>query len=340
MTATGGEIATSVLLPVRDGGPHLEECIASLEAQTLRDFEVLAVDDGSTDATPELLRDWAQGDARVRVVRQDRLGLVAALELARAHARGRYLARMDADDVAAPERLARQLALLEARPDLVGCGCGIRYFPDGLIKDGARRYQRWINSLVEPEEIARDLFVECPIAHPTFFMRAEGVALAGGYRERGWPEDYDLLLRLWEAGGRFAKVPDELLHWRERPERLSRVHPSYAPESFRRLKVDALRRTLLRGRDGVVVWGAGPTGKAFARALIDGSVTVRAFVDLDPRKVGQVVHGAPVIPVDEVNDYRGAFCVAAVGQPGARAEIRDSLARLGWRETVDFVAVA
>jgi glycosyltransferase involved in cell wall biosynthesis len=329
-----------VLLPARNGEEHLAECIESLAAQTHRDFEVIAVDDGSADATPELLHAWARSDARVRVLRQEPHGLIAALELARAHARGRYLARMDADDVADPRRLELQLALMEDRPELSVCGCGIRYFPDALIKDGARRYQRWINSLVEPDEIARDLFVECPIAHPTFFMRAEAVAAVGGYRERGWPEDYDLLLRLWEAGRRFGKVPEELLRWRERPERLSRVHPSYAPEAFRRLKVDALRRTLLRDRDGVVVWGAGPTGKAFARALVDGSVAVRAFVDLDPRKVGQVVHGAPVIPVDDVNEYRGAFCVAAVGQPGARSEIREALARLGWRETVDFVAVA
>jgi glycosyltransferase involved in cell wall biosynthesis len=329
-----------VLLPARDGGRHLPECIASLEAQTCRGFEVIAVDDGSTDDTPELLRAWASRDARVRVLRQDPRGLVAALEHARAHARARYLARMDADDVAAPERLERQLDLMEARPDLTGCGCGIRYFPEALIKDGARRYQEWINDLIDPEQIARDLFVECPIAHPTFFVRADAVAAVGGYRDLGWPEDYDLLLRLWEAGGRFAKVPAPLLHWREGPGRLSRVHPSYGPDAFRRLKVEALRRTLLRDRNGVLVWGAGPTGKAFARALRDASLTVRAFVDLDRRKIGQVVHGAPVVPPARVNDFRGAFCVAAVGQPGARAEIRAALEALGWRETLDFVAVA
>jgi GT2 family glycosyltransferase len=334
------DASVSILLPVRDGSLHLHECIASLDAQTLGDFEVLAVDDGSRDATPSLLRDWASRDARVRVLTQEAHGLVAALEVARTRAHGRYLARMDADDIADPRRLELQLALMEARPELSMCGCGVRYFPDELVKDGARRYRDWINALVEPEQIVRDLFVECPIAHPTFFMRADAVARVGGYRDLGWPEDYDLLIRLWEAGGRFAKVSEALLAWREGQQRLSRVHPSYAPEAFRRLKVDALRRTLVRGRDGVVVWGAGPTGKAFARALLDASMEIRAFVDLDPRKVGQVVHGAPVIPVGRVDEYRAAFCVAAVGQPGARAEIRGALTRLGWTEGVDFVAVA
>src|SRR5688500_5268253 len=119
-----GTPPVSVLLPVRDGAPHLAECIASLAAQTDADFEVIAVDDGSRDDTPVLLAAWAERDPRVRVLTQPPLGLVAALERARAHARGRWLARMDADDVALPHRLAAQRALLEAEPTLAGCGGG------------------------------------------------------------------------------------------------------------------------------------------------------------------------------------------------------------------------
>jgi len=330
----------SVLLPVRDAEEHLPACVASLESQTLGDFEVLAVDDGSVDGTRRILEGWAGRDPRVRVLLQGREGLVAALEHARTSARGRYLARMDADDLAEPRRLERQLELMEGRPDVAGCGSGVAYFPAGEVKGGALRYQRWLNALVEPAQIERDLFVECPLAHPTFFLRSDAVAEVGGYREMGWPEDYDLVLRLWEAGGRFAKVPEVLLFWREGALRFSRRHPAYAPEAFRRLKVDVLRRTLLVGREGALVWGAGPTGKAFARTLQDAGVPVRAFVDLDPRKVGQRVQGAPVVSTDDANRYRNALCVAAVGQEGARAEIRASLAGMGWREMRDFIAVA
>jgi glycosyltransferase involved in cell wall biosynthesis len=325
---------------VRDGAEHLHECIASLDAQTLADFEVLVVDDGSADATPEALESWAARDGRVRVLRQPRLGLVAALEAARNVAQGRYLARMDADDVAAPERLGRQLALMEERTDLVGCGCRIRYFPDELVQGGALRYQRWINALLTPEDIERDLFVECPLAHPTFFLRADAVESVGGYREHGWPEDYDLVLRLWEAGGRFAKSPDTLLAWREGASRLSRVDARYGEEAFRRVKVHFLKRTLLAGRSGAVVWGAGPTGKAFAQTLLAEQVPVLAFVELDPRKIGQTIHGAPVISPSDVERYRVGLCLAAVGQPGAREDIRQTLRGMGWSEMIDFVAVA
>jgi cellulose synthase/poly-beta-1,6-N-acetylglucosamine synthase-like glycosyltransferase len=330
----------SVLLPVRDGGPHLAEAIASLEAQTLGDFEVLAVDDGSTDDTPEVLAAWAARDPRVRVLGQPHSGIVAALERARAAARGDYLARMDADDVCEPTRLEEQLALMQGDRTLVACGCGVEYFPLASVRDGARRYEEWLNALVTPGAVARAIFVECPLAHPTFFLRASTVAEVGGYRDAGWAEDYDLLLRLWGAGGRLGTVPRTLLRWREGPGRLSRTDTRYAPAAFLACKVHHLRRTLLRGRDGVVVWGAGPVGKAAAQALLEAGTPVRAFVEVDRRKIGQEIHRAPVLDTDTALEIGGVLHLAAVGQPGARERLRETLGGAGLKELADFVAIA
>lgn len=330
----------SVLLPVRDGEAHLGEAIASLEGQTYGDFEVVVVDDGSMDGTQRILREWAARDARVRVMRQPASGIVVALEHARAQARGTYLARMDADDVCLPRRFALQRDLMESNDSVVASGCHVRYFPPEAVRDGARRYEAWMNASAEPEEVVREVFVECPLAHPTFFLRADAVASVGGYRDVGWPEDYDLILRLWEQGGALAKVPEVLLHWRETPGRLSRTHPRYGPEAFLDCKVHFLRRTLLSHERAAVVWGAGPVGKALARALLAAGTPVRAFVEVDARKIGQTIHGAPVLSNGEGLVLADCLHLGAVGQEGARGTIRDILVGAGKVELRDFVVVA
>jgi glycosyltransferase involved in cell wall biosynthesis len=334
--------AVSILMPVRDAAATLDEAIQSIATQTWEAWELIAVDDGSTDATPDLLQRWASQDARIRSVRlAEGGGIVAALNTALEVARGDVIARMDADDVALPKRLARQWERLRADDEPAAVGCRVRYFPEELVAGGARRYEEWLNNLVTPEDHARDIFVECPLAHPTFMLRRSTLQRVGSYRERGWPEDYDLLLRIWRAGGRIAKVPEVLLLWREAPERTSRVHADYGLDAFRRCKVHHLRRSYLADGRPALVWGAGPVGKAFARALLEAGTRLRGFVELNPRKIGMSIYGAPVLDVAQALRLRGtAFSLAAVGQPGARDRIRADLTRAGWAEGIDFCAVA
>ena len=328
----------SVLLPCRDAAAWLPECIRSLEAQTFCDFEVLAIDDGSRDDTAQLLDAWSGRDARVRFERTEPRGLVASLEHGLARARGELVARMDADDVAHPERFERQIRLLREK-QLDACGCRVRYFPRPAVRDGARAYERWINALVEPHEIARDVFVECPIPHPTLLARRSALAAVGGYRDAGWAEDYDLVLRLWAGGFRLGKTPEVLLEWRERPDRLSRTDARYDAASFRRCKIHFLERTFLRHRPGVVICGGGPVGKAFARALQAGGFRIQAFCELSPRRIGQTIHGAPVIPYGALGGPDGSFAFAAVAGDGPRAAIRAALGAKGWVDGRDFCAV-
>jgi len=323
----------SVLLPVRDEEPFLAECLESLTAQTLADFEAIVVDDGSTDASAAIAAEHARRDPRFRVVRQEPAGVVAAAERARADARAPLLARMDADDVALPERLEVQVAAIEEE-GLAAVGGRVEYFPEPT--DGLRAYAGWLNSLVTVEAARRDLWVECPLPGPGLTARAELFS----YRDQGWPEDYDLVLRIWEAGGRFRNVERLVHRWRDHPRRLTRTQPAYALEAFRRCKVHFLRRTLLADGRAAVVWGAGPTGKAFARELLAAGTPLAAFVEVDPRKLGKRIHGAPVVPVERAADFPGSLALGAVSGSEARARVRGLAAGLGLAEGKDFVAVA
>ena len=320
----------SVVVPVRDGEAYLDEALRSLAEQTHEDIEVVVVDDGSRDASGEIARDWARRDPRFRVVRQEPQGFVAASQRACAETRGGYVAAMGADDVARPRRLEVQLAALQEE-GLDACGGGVAYFPDAT--DGLRRYERWLNSLTTVEAATRDLFVECPIGHPTLLARAEAVS----YRAVDWPEDYDLVLRLWAAGGRFRNVEEVVLDWRDRPARLARTDDRYSLAAFARCKVHYLRLHALRGRRAVV-WGSGPVGKLHARALMDAGVEIAAFVDVDERKIGKRIYGIPVVAHDD--GPRDGFVLGAVAGEAARARLRELAREQGRREGEDFVVVA
>jgi glycosyltransferase involved in cell wall biosynthesis len=327
---------------VRDAGETLLECLDSLAAQTLADHEIVVVDDGSEDGGADTLDTRAREDTRVRVLRTPPRGLVPALNLALAEARAPLVARMDADDVAHPERLERQARRLEEDGGVDVLGCRVELLPAGRapIRGGMRTYVDWSNGLVDHRSMARDRFVESPLVHPSAAMRRETLVGLGGWRDFDGPEDYDLWLRAFETGLRFAKLDEVLLRWRDRPERLTRTDPRYAPGRFLALKLAALGRGALATGRPVVVWGAGRIGKAWGRALLAAGHRLDAFVEVDPRKVGERIHGARVVTVHEADALSGALHLAAVGQKGARARIRAVAGRLGLVEGADIVAVA
>jgi glycosyltransferase involved in cell wall biosynthesis len=314
--------------------------LESLLRQTLADFEIVAVEDGSTDGTLARLQAWARRDARLRLLIQPHGGIITALNTGLAACRAPLVARMDADDRAHPERLARQVQFLEARPELAVAGCLVRGFPEQAVREGFRIYIEWLNSLLTDADMRRELFVESPLAHPSVVFRREWVERAGGYQEHGWPEDYDLWMRLHLAGARFGKVPEVLLEWREVPERLTRADDRYALENFLRLKAYYLMQGPLAGRQAVFIWGAGMTGRRLSKHLLRQDCPLAAFFDIDPQKIGRTRRGRPILPPEALLEcwsrYHKPALLAAVRARGAHPLIRQRLADLGLREGEDW----
>ncbi|NVO14985.1 MAG: glycosyltransferase [Rhodoplanes sp.] len=204
-------IRVSVVMPVRDGGPWVREAVESVLAQDFGAFELIAVDDGSTDDTPAILAEAAARDARVRVLQPQGRGLVAALTCAVAAAQGAYLARLDADDVAAPGRLGRQLAVMEARPALGLLGS----WADKIDQSGAPIGR--LTPETDPHKLVDLLARTNPFIHSSLMLRTELVRSLGSYRAAfEAAEDYDLWLRVAEVA-EVANLPEALIRYRWHP---------------------------------------------------------------------------------------------------------------------------
>jgi GT2 family glycosyltransferase len=331
----------SVLLPFRDAGSTIDAALSGLLERADPALEVLAVDDGSTDAGPARVRAWAARDGRVRLVRAGGSGLVAALQTALGAAQGSLIARMDADDVSHPDRLSRQRDQLLALPEIAVLGTRVTAFADaGALGEGMLRYVAWQNSLLSPEDHRRELFVESPLCHPSIMLRREALLAVDGYQASTGPEDYELFLRLDRAGYRLAKLPEELLSWRHRAGRATFVDPRYSLTNLRAAKAPFLAaRVAASPKKRRIVWGAGPTGRRMARALTQHGLVLHGFIDIDPDKLGRTAQGLP-IAAPETLDSAHDFVIAAVGARGARALIRPFLTSRHFVEGVDALFAA
>lgn len=323
----------SWLIPVRDGGPWLQEAVDSALAQLGPQDEIVVVDDGSQDGAVEALGPHP----RLRRLRQAPSGIVAALERGRAAAAGRFIARLDADDRALPGRIEAQVAALEASPRLAAVGGQARIErEDGPVSQGMRTYVDGLNAL---EDLHASLLVESPLFHPAVTMRASAVAEVGGYHQGDFPEDYALWLDLAAAGWRLARLERPVLALRDHPGRLTRTDPRYSREAFRNARQRYLSATCLRAPRRVALWGAGRTAKAWCDRLHAAGHAVDLVVDLSLR--GRL-RGLPVRAPEALREADAELLLFAVNFPAAREEARRWLPRLrpDWAEGQDWWAVA
>lgn len=335
--------SVSVVMPVWNAAATVGAAVASVKAQSLEAWELIVVDDGSTDATAAEIERSAAGDPRVRVLRREHGGIVAALNAGIAEAGAPLLARMDADDVMMPARLAAQMALLAARPEIGVVSCLVEFGGDRNAARGYALHVDWINSLVDSDEIARARFIESPLAHPSAMFHRELIERHGGYVDGDFPEDYELWLRWMDAGVRFAKVSAVLVRWNDPPARLSRTDERYREAAFYECKCRYLARWLRAhvtpGRQ-IYLWGAGRITRQRFAALAGHGIRIAAYIDVDARKIGTRVAGVAVVAPESIPSREACFVIGGVGVRGARELHRAALESRGFVEGADFIFAA
>ena len=332
----------SILLPVRNAEGTLERAVSSCLQQSFTDLELIIVDDCSTDGSAAIAEKSSSMDPRAALIRLGKhSGVAAAAEAGRRAAEGQLIARMDADDVCHPERIARQVECLVGQEHLAGCGTAVRLIgaPQSDPGRGFAEHVRWVNSLSSPPQLAAERFIDSPLVNPSSMVRAGVLESIGGYSDPEWAEDYDLWLRLLGEGHQLLNIQEALLDWHDSGQRLTRSSARYSADMFSRAKAHYLSRVPEVAASGVEIAGAGPVGKRLARHLVANSVRIGCFYEVNPRRLGERIAGI------DVRDHSAMRCgdsvlLAAVGLPGARARIRNLALAAGYHEGLDFFCVA
>ena len=213
--------AISVILPVYNVEAYVREAVESILSQTFTDFELIIINDGSTDGSGAILRDLAAHDTRIVLVERPNDGYVSALNEGLEMARADLIARMDADDVSMPERFALQHARMVQEPELAVLGSFSR-----VIDRGGGTVGLYDHFPLTPAAAMRCVEEHiCPVHHPTVMMQRNAVLKAGGYRTAFCPaEDYDLWLRMIDLGYAIANLPQLLLNYRRHGANVTEVH--------------------------------------------------------------------------------------------------------------------
>lgn len=323
----------SIILPV---GPvtlqnpslarWLRASIVSILAQTHRDFELLLILPNDICNSDSILAPIPQ-DSRIKYLNRDCPGIVSALNTGIAAASGNWLARMDADDLALPQRLSSQLSYMARNNDVDFCSGAVEIFSDDQpLAQGNRQYQLWLNETCSHDSISANLYIECPCPHPTWLIKRKVIDTIGGYRNTQWAEDYDFVLRAAQAGLRFGKPATDqgaLLRWRTHPLNLTRKDSRYKKINFIKAKAWAMAQSLLRDRPAVIV-GTGNNAKHMYDALTNNNVQVNYFVDLERPGRKTSLRNTPVISYSDIQKrhHRDALLVSVVTRYGARQQLR------------------
>lgn len=329
----------SVLLPFHNASRTLDAAMHSIADQSFREWELLLINNASKDGSPSIAQDWFSRDARIRVLEEPVIGIAHALNTGLKHATSSLIARMDADDIAHPERLARQVAHMDQHPEIGVLGTRTRFETTVEKSSGMAWFVNWQNSILTPHEHYVKRFVDAPLAHPTVMFRRELVEQFGGYDTGPLPEDHELWLRWMHQGVRIAKLPEELLTWHDHAERLSRTHSNYSVDAFFSTKAKWIAAWYTRKfQDGRPIIIAGTSGLCRDRAakLEAEGLRIHAFTDVKKREVP----GYAFIAHDELPSAGKALIISFISQRGTGDRIAAFLSLRGLVEGEDFILAA
>ncbi len=329
----------SVILPFYNAEKTLSGAIESIAAQSLKSFECILVNNNSKDDSLKIAEEWAEKDKRFLLIHESTQGVMFASNAGSKNAKGKYIARMDADDFARKDRLEKESLFLDLNPDYGAVSGKVKYISHNDQTEGFVRYVDWVNSINTYTEIFNSRFIELPVVNPSAMWRKEVGEKHGMYRSGDFPEDYEMWLRWMSEGVKIGKIDDVVLDWYDSETRLTRTQKIYSDASFYRIKTKYLAEWL-RGNNPfhpkTAVWGASRISRRRAKLLEEYGIEIDLYIDI--KRSRQL--DKKVLFYREIPPSGELFILCYIKQMDARKEIQEFLHERGYLEGVNYLLVS
>ncbi|MEO9966129.1 MAG: glycosyltransferase family 2 protein [Reichenbachiella sp.] len=323
-------------MATKDTEPYLPDCLDSIINQSYQNWELIAVNDHSTDHTPEILSAYAEKDSRVRVFHSIKSKLIPALQEGYRHVRGSLINRMDSDDKMPLDKIEVLVKEWQkyGRGHIIAGGTE-HFVDEGEVGGGFLRYERWLNEVARQSLHYQEIYKECVIPSHSWMVHKEDFDAVGAFDSEIYPEDYDLTFRFYRQKLTVIGIDKVLHYWRDRSNRISRTWEEYKDNRYFGLKVNnfySLDRDVSRP---IVLWGAGRNGKDMAKLLLARESKFHWVCD-NTNKIGRDVYGIRLRHYEHITALENPQIMIVVASPDGQVEIKTQLEEWGKKPVQDY----
>ena len=325
----------SILTPFKNTSKYLEECLDSIINQTYSNWELLIVDDASTDDSYSIVSAYSKKDPRIKLYKNDGSGIIEALRLAFQYSLGEFITRMDSDDIMTTNKLELMAnSLRDSGKGHVALGL-VSYFSKEGISEGYASYEQWLNKLTRLGSNYSEIYKECVIPSPCWMTYREDLINCEAFIPNRYPEDYDLAFRFYKYKLKCIPTKEMLHHWRDYPIRTSRTHEHYAQNHFIDLKLHYFLELNYDSSRPLTIWGAGLKGKTVAKSLAAKNIPFHWICD-NPKKINKHIYNQQLKDFKYLEHLKNPQSIITVANNEAQKEIRDYLHKQNMETMIDY----
>jgi len=325
----------SILIPFKNTAKFLHECIQSIINQTYSNWELIIVDDNSTDKSFSIVENYVITDGRIKLFKNEGNGIIDALRLALNESKGELITRMDSDDIMFPSKLE------VLSTNLIKLGQGhlavgkVKYFSEDGIGNGYAKYELWLNRLTKTGSNFSEIYKECVIPSPCWMAFKDDLLACDGFNPNRYPEDYDLAFRFYKNNLKCIPCEKVLHYWRDYEIRTSRTHEHYAENHFIALKLNYFLELNYIKEKSLTIWGAGNKGKVLAKTLVKKGIPFHWICD-NPNKIGREIYGQELKPFQFLEGIQNPQSIITVANVNSQSQIQTYLKKQNLKPMEDY----